>query len=373
MAISSSLHTAFISGHHARAMTCFFLVRLVVLVSVIAAYGRAADTPLAQRLERIAETAAARQGFMGAVLVARDGTTLLDRAYGSASLELEVPNTPAMRFRIGSITKQFTAAAILLLEERGKLRLADPVTRHVPEVPAAWAGITLYQLLTHTSGIHNLTSLPEFPTWKMLPQTPLQAIDRLRDLPLDFAPGEKFAYSNSNYLVLGLVVERASGQDYTAFLHTHILGPLGLRNTDVDNTVDVMPRRAVGHLWFLGTYYNAPYIDLSVPHGAGAMYSTTHDLRHWIEGLLAGKLFSPASVTRMITPEKNSYALGVRVITDGRRSIQHGGSIAGFSAFLSHFPDENATIVVLANVSGGVSGSLARDLARALFDDGSTL
>jgi CubicO group peptidase (beta-lactamase class C family) len=350
-------------------MTRFSLVRLVVVGLMGAIFSRAADTSLAERLDRIVEAAAARHGFMGAVLVARDGTTLLDRAYGSASLELSVPNTPAMHFRIGSITKQFTAAAILLLEERGKFRLTDAVGRHVPDVPAAWAGITLYQLLTHTSGIRNITSLPDFRTWKMLPQTPRQMIDRLRDLPLDFAPGEKHAYSNSNYLVLGLVVERASGQSYAAFLQNNILGPLDLRDTDVDHNVDVLPRRAAGYVHFLGTFFNASYSDMSVPYAAGAMYSTTHDLRRWIEGLLAGKLLSPASVTRMITPEKDGYALGLREITDERTVIEHGGSIAGFSAFLARYPNDRTTIVVLANVQGRVSGLLARQLAEAVFEN----
>ncbi len=352
-------------------MTRLSFVCLVVLGLVGTPFARAADTPLAQRLDHLAEAAAARQGFMGAVLVVRDGATLLDRAYGSASLELDVPNTPAMRFRIGSITKQFTAAAILLLEERGKLRLSDPVARHVPEAPETWAKITLYQLLTHTSGIHNITRLPEFRTWKMLPQTPLEAIQRLRDLPLDFAPGEKHAYSNSNYLVLGLVIERASGERYAAFLHNNVLGPLGLRDTDVDRNVDIVPRRAAGYTRFLGTFFNASYTDMSVPYAAGAMYSTTHDLRRWIERLLAGQLLSPASVERMITPEQDGYALGLRVVVgeDGRQVISHGGSIAGFSAFLAHYPEEKTTIVVLANITGAVSGRLARQLANILFDD----
>ena len=131
-----------------------------------------------------------------------------------------------------------------------------------------------------------------------------------------------------------------------------------------------MPRRAAGYTRFLGTFFNASYTDMSVPYAAGAMYSTTHDLRRWIEGLLAGQLLSPASVERMITPEQDGYALGLRVVVgeDGRQVISHGGSIAGFSAFLAHYPEEKTTIVVLANITGAVSGRLARQLANILFE-----
>lgn len=345
------------------------LVLLVLLSLVTAGPARPAGPSPTSELDAIATTAVARNKFMGAVLVVRDGAVLLDRGYGSASLELEVPNTPATRFRIGSITKQFTAAAILLLEERGRLRLADPVARHVPEVPAAWSQITLYQLLTHTSGIRNLTSLPDFRTWARLPQTPRQAVERLRDLPLDFPPGEKFAYSNSNYLLLGLVIERVSGRDYAAFLHDNVLDPLGLRDTDVDNNTDLVPRRAAGHAFQFGEYLRAPYSDMTVPHAAGAMYSTTHDLRRWIEGLLAGRLLTPESVSRMITPEKGGYALGLQVSLSPRKVIRHGGSIAGFSAFLAHYPDDRLTVVVLSNVMGPTSEPLARQLAAAVLAD----
>lgn len=344
-------------------------VRLAALGLVALAPARATESSLTARLDGLATAAMERRRFMGAVLVVRDGAALLDRAYGSASLELEVPNTPATRFRIGSITKQFTAAAILLLEERGLLRVDDLLARHVPEAPAAWAGITLYQLLTHTSGIRNITALPEFRTWAKLPQTPREAVERLRDLPLDFPPGEKFAYSNSNYLLLGLVVERVSGRAFAAFLHDNVLDPLGLRDTDVDNNTDLVPRRAAGHAFQFGSYLRAPYSDMTVPHAAGAMYSTTHDLRRWIEGLLSGQLLTPASVARMITPEKGGYALGLQVSLTPRKVIRHGGSIAGFSAFLAHYPDERLTVVVLSNVMGPTSEPLARQLAETAIAD----
>ena len=351
------------------AMNRFSLPVVVVVSWFSVAFASAADTPLTARLDGIAQTAVKRDGFMGAVLVTRAGETLLDRGYGSASLELDVPNTPAMRFRIGSITKQFTAAAVLLLEERGRLRITEPLARYLPEVPATRAPITLYQLLTHTSGLPNMTSLGDFQTWKVQPTSPKQAIERLRDLPLDFAPGEKHAYSNSNYLILGAVIERIADRKYAAFMQDNVFAPLGLRDTDVDNQLDIVPRRAAGYHRFLGTFFNATYTDMSVPHSAGAMYSTTHDLRRWIESLLAGKLLSSATVARMITPEQNGYALGVRVLESPRKVIQHGGAIAGFSAMLSHYPDDQTTIVVLANVTGNVGGMLARRLEKAVFED----
>lgn len=308
--------------------------------------------------------------FSGAVLVAQHGKPLFDRAYGLANREWDIANTPATRFRIGSITKQFTAVSILLLEERGKLKLTDSVARHVPDTPPAWSQITLQHLLTHTSGLANVTELPEFILWKNSPSTVTQMVTRFSDLPLEFEPGARFAYSNSNYLVLGLIVERVSGQRYGEFLREHVLDPLGLRDSGLDSNLTILPRRAAGYGYRNGQFLNAPYSDMTVPHGAGAMYSTTHDLWRWAEGVYVDKLLAPASRAKLLTPAQDGYALGVRVYTQrGRKVIEHGGAIAGFSAALRYYPAEGVTVVVLSNLGRGITAEMSSELSAVLFEE----
>lgn len=309
-----------------------------------------------EQLEAVVQKHVAAQQFSGAVLVAQRGTPLFDRAYGFANREWDIPNTPATRFRIGSITKQFTAVAILRLEERGKLKLGDPVSAHWPEAPEAWSQITLHHLLTHTSGIPNVTRDPEFVRWKFQPTTVREMVGRFRDRPLDFPAGDRHVYSNSNYLVLGLILERISGQTFGDFLRSQVLEPLGLENTGVESGLEILPRRASGY-WLRGErIVNAPYSDMSVPHAAGAMYSTTHDLWRWAEAMFGetSRLLSPAARTKLLTPALDNYALGVRVADfKGRKLIEHGGNISGFSSYLRYYPESGVTVVVLSNLTTG--------------------
>src|SRR5688572_25817890 len=169
------------------------------------------------RMEQLVQARVDDKSFMGVVLVARGDQVILSKGYGSANLEWNIPNTPTTKFRLGSVTKQFTAAAILLLAERGKLTLEDPVKKHWPNAPAAWDAITIFHLLTHSSGIFNVTSDTEFMQWKMHPSTAEQTVAHARDKTLQFAPGERMSYSNTNYVILGLIVERLSGESYADF------------------------------------------------------------------------------------------------------------------------------------------------------------
>lgn len=332
---------------------------------VIAPRGRAAG--LAVQMDAIAQRHVAANHFSGAVLVAKRGAVLFDRAYGLANREWDIPNTPTTHFRIGSVTKQFTAVAILLLEERGRLKISDPVSAHLTDAPAAWSRITLHHLLTHTSGIPNVTRDPEFILWKNQPATAVQMVGRFSKQPLEFPPGDRHAYSNSNYLVLGLIVERLTGQRFGEFLQENVLAPLGLKDSGLDSNLRILPRRASGYMRRNDQFLNAPYSDMTVPHAAGAMYSTTHDLWRWAEAIFGERLLTPASRAKLLTPGKGDYALGVRVSqAGGRRRIEHGGSIAGFTSSLDYYPGEGVTVVVLANMSTPSVG-LARELAAAVF------
>ena len=322
------------------------------------------------RLDQIVQPYVKDKTFMGAVLVARGGDVLLNRGYGSANLEWDVPNAPSTKFRLGSITKQFTAASILLLEERGKLKLDDPIKKYLPDAPAAWDRITIFNLLTHTSGIPNFTALPEYKSLEVLDTPVAKTIATVRDKPLDFFPGEKMSYSNSGYIVLGYVIEKLAGVSYDAFVQENIFTPLGMKDSGYDSNTAVISHRAAGYSPSPKGPVNAGYIHMSIPHAAGALYSTTEDLLRWEQGLFGGKVISAASLQKMITPFKNNYALGVTVqTTSGRTIVQHGGGIEGFNTFLSYYPDEKLTIAVLANINGPTPGALATKLGAAVHGE----
>lgn len=326
------------------------------------------------RMTQIVEAQTAGDKFMGSVVVAKAGDILFEKHPGWANLEWKIAHTPATKFRIGSVTKQFTAAAILLLADRGKLQLDDLVSKHLPDAPATWEKVTLYHLLTHTSGIPSVTSQPEYAVWKLSPSTPAESLAHVRDLPLEFTPGEKFAYSNSGYILLGQLIERISGSSYETFVTDSILKPLGMNDSGYDSNSALIAQRASGYVPGPNGLANAPYIDMHFPHAAGGLYSTTHDLLRWVDALFGGKLLSPASFEKMITPFKNDYACGVGVSTvRGRTVIQHGGGIEGFNAHLAYYPDSKLAVAVLANVNGSAASELAGQLAAVAFAEPVTL
>ena len=338
--------------------------RAIVLVFV-ATSCFAQDTP---RMEAVVQTYVQNKTFMGSVLVARGSEVILSKGYGSANLEWNVPNTPATKFRLGSITKQFTAASILLLEERGKLTLDDPIKKYVPDAPKEWDKITIFNLLTHTSGIPNFTGLPDYKTLKLDAMPVAKTIVTVRDKPLDFPPGEKMSYSNSGYLVLGHVIETVTGGSYEKFVTDNIFTPLGMKDSGYDSNTAIIPRRASGYMPSPAGPVNAGFLHMSIPHAAGALYSTTEDLLRWQQGLFGGKVVSPASLAKMTTPFKDNYALGLTVQTaNGRKVIQHGGGIDGFNTFLAYYPDDRLTVAVLANINGQTPNQIAAKLADLAY------
>jgi len=278
------------------------------------------------RMEQVVQSYVSNKQFMGAVLIARDQTIVLDKGYGFANLEWNVPNSPTTKFRLGSITKQFTSASIFLLEERGKLKVDDPVKKYMLDAPAAWDKVTVFNLLTHTSGIPSFTGFPDYASTEAIPTTPEKLVARFRDKPLEFQPGEKWNYSNSGYVLLGYLIEKISGQPYAKFVQENIFDPLGMKDSGYDSNSALMLRRASGYAPSANGPVNAGYIDMSIPLSAGGLYSTTEDLLRWEQGLFGGKLLSPASLQKMTTPFKNDYACGLAVhMVKGRKLIEHGG------------------------------------------------
>jgi len=332
----------------------------IIALTLVAAPAAAQDIA---RMETVIRASADRGEFMGAVLVAKDGVILLDRGYGSANLEWKIPNDGDTRFRLGSVTKQFTAVAILLLQERGKLSLDAPVKTWLPDAPAAWDKVTIRHLLGHTAGIANFTDFPDYEKQKTLPATLDSLIARFRDRPLDFQPGEKWNYSNSGYILLTAIVEKASGQPYTAFVTDNTFKPLGMADTGYDSHAAILPHRASGYAPSANGMVNADYLDMSIPRGAGGLYSTTHDLLKWQTGLFGGKVLKPASLTALTTPVKNDYAMGVGATRkDGVLVVAHSGGIEGFNTWLGTAPDRHLTVVVLGNYNSGAPSQLGGSL-----------
>ncbi|HSB08433.1 MAG TPA: serine hydrolase [Blastocatellia bacterium] len=314
-----------------------------------------------------------KQGrFTGCVLVARDGKVVFSKGYGMANVELDVPNTPQTKFRLGSVTKQFTASAILLLQERGKLNVTDPICKYVENCPTAWSEVTIHHLLSHTGGIPNFTSLPDYVPKMMMPVAAQEMIARFKDKPLDFKPGEKWSYSNSGYFLLGFIIEKVAGESYESFLQKNIFEPLKMTATGYDHFETILKHRATGYSLAKGKPVNSAFIDMTQPFSAGSLYSTVEDLFLWNEALFGGKVLSAKSFEAMTTPVKNNYGYGLGIITDPKRkSISHAGGINGFATNLLRLPEERVTVVVLRNADYGTPapGRISLDLAAILLGE----
>jgi CubicO group peptidase (beta-lactamase class C family) len=337
--------------------------RRIAMLLLFASACRAQDN--VSRMEQVVQSYVDSKQFMGAALVARDGKVSLSKGYGFANLEWGVANSPASKFRLGSITKQFTAACILLLEERGKLKVDDPVKKYMTEAPAAWDKVTIFNLLTHTSGIPSFTGFPDYSSTEAIATTPEKLVARFRDKPLEFQPGEKWNYSNSGYVLLGYLIEKISQQSYSEFVQENIFTPLGMKDSGYDSNSAIILHRASGYTPSAKGAIHAGYIDMSIPFSAGSLYSTTEDLLRWEQGLMGGKLLSAASLAKMTTPFKNDYAFGLAVhAVSGHKVIEHGGGIEGFNTEIAYYPEDKLTVVVLANLNGGVPETIANALAQ---------
>lgn len=341
------------------------IAALVLAAAALAAACGAGDA--ATRMDAYLAACHKLDRFSGSVLVARGGRIILRRGYGMANYELGASNIPETKFRLGSITKQFTAMAILQLEVRGRLKVADTVETFFPGYPQG-DRITIHHLLTHTSGIPNMTEFPDYAATMALPTTVLETVARFKDRPLDFQPGERFSYSNSGYVLLGAIIEKVTGRPYEEFVRETIFRPLGMDDTGVDHAATVLKGRASGYEFADDLMINAPCIDMSVPHAAGALYSTVDDLYKWDRALYTEKLVPRAVLDRMFTPFKDGYAYGWSIGSfAGHRNIRHGGGINGFTTDISRFPDDDACIIVLNNFSTGFVPEISDALAGCLF------
>ncbi|MBI5352337.1 MAG: serine hydrolase [Chloroflexi bacterium] len=296
-----------------------------------------------------------------AVIVVKDGKTVFRKGHGMANLELDVPIEPDMVFRIGSVTKQFTAVAILMLAEQGKLSFDDSISKFLPDYPTHDYLITVKHLLTHTSGIKSYTSMPEWiPLWRK-DFTVQELVDFFKHQPMLSAPGKRWAYNNSGYILLGAIIEKVTGQTYGQFVQKNIFEPLEMKQSYYDDPLQVIPRRVAGYDKSPNGFTNAAYISMTQPYAAGALASTVDDLALWDTALYTEKLLKPESLKQahisyhLLDGSPTAYGFGWMISEyAGHRVIEHSGGIQGFRSHTMRLPDNRVFVAVLSN-NGGVS------------------
>ena len=319
--------------------------------------------------------------FNGSVLVAEHGKVIYKKGFGMANMEWEIPNQPDTKHRLGSVTKQFTAMLILQLVEQGKLKLEEPITTYLPNYPKENGNrITIHNLLSHTSGIPNYTSFPNF--MKDMSREPYATeafVKKFDALPLEFAPGEKFAYSNSGYFLLGYIIEKVTGKNYEQNLQDGILTPLKMTNTGFDHHETILKKRASGYEKNGDGYVNADYLDMSIPHAAGSLYSTVEDLYLWDQALYTTKLLSAKYEDLLFSPHistgRGFYGYGWMVndisngtTTDKLHIIEHSGGINGFNTVISRIPSDKNLVILLNNTGGADLNAMNKAIRSILYN-----
>ena len=310
-----------------------------------------------------------------AVLVSRNGTVVFSKGWGMANLQHDVPVSTKTKFRIGSVTKQFTAAAILKLQEDGKLSVDDPLSKFIPDYPRG-DEVKIHHLLTHTSGIHSFTSKPDFFATVASGTTPEEMIESFKDDPFDFSPSEKFQYNNSGYFLLGHIIAKVSEKPFGEYLQETFFDPLGMHDTGVHTATAILKHEATGYAYAKDGSKKAIDWDMSRAGAAGNLYSTVEDLNKWNEALFGGKLLGEESLRAAFTPvdvrdDRGKMPYGFGWIADeyrGLKRISHGGGLHGFLSYLLRFPDHNMTIAVLHNASPPVPEYMPNGVADRLAE-----
>ena len=353
------------------------LVPMLAALGAPVAHAQPSRAALVARLDSLAGSPVQEGRAVGiSVAVVRGTDTLLLRGYGKADVELDVPTPDRAVYEIGSVTKQFTAAAVLRLRDEGKLDLDADVTTYLPNYPTQGHKLPVRRLLDHTSGIKGITEIPAFRSLRVRSLPRDSAVALFATLPFEFAPGEAQIYNNSAYFLLGLIIEKVSGMTYEDYIEQRLFATLGMKDSRYCSNTEVVPRRAHGYQYEGRNVRRADYIDHTWPYSAGSLCSTAADLVTWLTALHGGRVLSPRSYREMTAPARLNdgtelrYGMGLSVGTDirGTRMIGHGGAIAGFGADARWYPDAQLAVVVLINSNGPVSPSaLASELAGELI------
>jgi len=309
--------------------------------------------------------------FSGSIIAINDGEILFKKAYGYANIEHKVKNTTETKYRIWSITKQFTAAAILILEERGLLRVEDSLKKYFPDCKELNPNITIHHLLTHTSGIFNYSDLPDsHKTFHRMCHKKFDLIKMFLSKPLNFEPGTQWEYSNTGYYLLGMLIEKLSGKSYSEFLVENIFISLGMFNTGVDDDKKIVENMASGYYLNSNDLIHCNYINMDLVLSSGGIYSTVEDLFIWDKALNSDKLLSRKSIEKMNTPYKNNYGYGVFIETNNsRRVVQHNGGCEGFLTEIHRYVDDNFAVVILSNYGFTAVNKLCNEIASIAFGE----
>ena len=347
------------------------IIPCALVFSCLASGQKVTDSRVASQLDAYLKAFAETGNFTGAVLVARKDKVLFRHAYGMANYELQVPNSLATRFHIASVSKPFTAIAILQLEGQGRLNVSDFVARFIPDFPNG-DRIKLEHLLTHTSGIPNVNDLPDYDTFARSPHTVEQLVAKFSSLPLDFAPGSSYHYSNSNYNLLALILEKVSGESYGDYVRKHILDPAGMQNTGQDGqALRLIPQAASGYEPAgINSYEKAPYLDWSNKTGNGSLYSTVDDLYRFDRALNTDTLLKASTRQKYFVEGRGNRFGWFNRKRGARRVMSSNGRSPGFTAQLDRFPDDDVTVIVLSNSYATVSQDpIAAGLAAIVFGE----
>ncbi|MCU0459311.1 MAG: serine hydrolase [Bacteroidales bacterium] len=312
-----------------------------------------------------------RPGETGcAVLVAKEGQVVYRKSFGMADLELNVPMRPEMVFRIGSVTKQFTAIAILQLMEQGKLSLQDEITKYIPDYPMQGHSITIEHLLTHTSGIKSYTNVPSYEEMMRTDMTPEEVIEKIKPLPMEFAPGTRWNYNNSGYFLLGYIIEKVSGKKYAEYLQENLFSPLGMTSTLYGDDTKIVMNRASGYQPGEKGTVNADFLSMTLPYAAGSIMSTVDDLYKWNRALLGYKLVKKETLEkawsgfRLADGKDTRYGYGWFMSEiQGSPTIEHGGGINGYLTSSIYLPHEDVFVALFSNNNAKDPGFSAIRLA----------
>jgi CubicO group peptidase (beta-lactamase class C family) len=350
----------------------------LVAVALAAIQSLAIAQDKAARIDALMAQYHQKGQFNGTILVAEKGNVIIKKGYGMADMEWDIPNAPDTKFRLGSITKQFTSMLIMQLVQEGKIKLDGKLSDYLPYYRKDTGDrVTIHNLLTHTSGIPSYTSLPGF--FKNVSRDPYgveEFVKKYCSGDLKFEPGSKFEYDNSGYFLLGAIIEQMTGKPYEKVLQERILDPLGMKDTGYDHHETILKKRASGYEKPPGgAIINAPYLDMSLPYAAGSLYSTVEDLYKWDRALYTDKLLSEANKELMFKPFLNNYAYGWSTdkvalgnTQDKVPAISHEGGINGFNTLEMRLIGDRSLIVLLNNTGGTKLGEMASSIAAILYD-----
>jgi len=355
---------------------------LILLVLSAAASAPAVAQDKAEKIDGLIQLYHDYGRFNGTVLVAEGGKVIYEKGFGLAQMEWNIPNKPDVKFRLGSITKQFTSLLILQLVEQGKLSLEAKLSDALPYYRQdTGKKVTIHHLLTHSSGIPSYTSLPNFG--EEISRDPYgveEFVKKFCSGDLEFEPGAQFRYNNSGYFILGAIIEKITGKPYEMVLEERIFGPLGMKSSGYDHSAPIMEKRAAGYEQSLDGYRNAEYLDMSLPYAAGSLYSTVEDLYLWDQALYTDKLLSPKMKELLFKPHiearGGAYAygwmVGKRTLPQSKRELaftSHGGGINGFNTLIDRLTGDRHLIVLFNNTGGTALGEMATGITRILYGE----